>query len=90
MLEKAVATSWIWTLGLEAPGLRVRRNYPYRGVADGFTTALRRRFPADLYLGIELEVNQRLLRSPHQEPWLRGVLVESLQTLPKRRADESR
>jgi hypothetical protein len=27
-------------------GLRVRRNYPYRNSADGFTTYLRRRFDA--------------------------------------------
>ena len=35
------------------PDLRVRRNYPYLGKADGFTTFLRRRFPAQKYLGIE-------------------------------------
>jgi predicted N-formylglutamate amidohydrolase len=38
--------------------LRVRMNYPYLGVSDGFTTHLRRRF-GERYLGIELEVNQR-------------------------------
>lgn len=42
-----------------SPG-RVRRNYPYRGVADGLTTSLRRCFPDEAYVGIELEVNQRL------------------------------
>ncbi len=36
---------------------RIRKNYPYRGVADGFTTALRKRFRTPLYCGIELEVN---------------------------------
>lgn len=41
------------------PGLAVRRNYPYRGTADGFTTYLRSRFPAGRYLGIEIEINQR-------------------------------
>jgi predicted N-formylglutamate amidohydrolase len=44
------------------PALRVRRNYPYRGTADGFTTHLRRRFPGNRYAGIELEVNQRYPR----------------------------
>ena len=39
--------------------LRVRRNYPYRGDADGLTTTLRRRFPWQRYLGIEIEVNQK-------------------------------
>jgi predicted N-formylglutamate amidohydrolase len=40
--------------------LRVRRNAPYRGVADGHVTALRRTFGAR-YVGIEIEINQRLL-----------------------------
>lgn len=46
------------------PRLRwyVRLNDPYRGDADGHTTALRRIFPPDRYMGIELEVNQRLVR----------------------------
>jgi len=43
------------------PSLKVRMNAPYRGTADGHTTALRRRFSGDQYLGIELEVNQSLL-----------------------------
>jgi len=43
-----------------APPLRVRRNYPYRGTADGFTVYLRRRFPAARYAGIEVEFNQSL------------------------------
>jgi predicted N-formylglutamate amidohydrolase len=42
-----------------APSLRVRRNYPYRGTADGFTTWLRRCFPKNRYAGIELEINQQ-------------------------------
>ncbi len=42
----------------ELPDLRVRRNYPYRGTADGHTTALRRALPASRYLGIEIELSQ--------------------------------
>ena len=41
-------------------GFTVRRNYPYRGTADGFTTWCRRHFPPTRYLGIEIELNQRL------------------------------
>lgn len=55
-------------------GLRVRRNYPYRGVADGFTTALRRRHPDAAYAGIEIEINQALLRAGW--PRLRRTLVQ--------------
>lgn len=42
-------------------GLRVRSNYPYRGVYDGFTTALRRIYDDVKYLGLEIELNQSLL-----------------------------
>ncbi|WP_417888036.1 N-formylglutamate amidohydrolase [Zunongwangia sp.] len=38
---------------------RVRFNYPYLGIADGFTTYLRKKFKKN-YIGIELEVNQKL------------------------------
>ena len=42
-----------------AKGLVVRRNYPYRGTADGFTTYLRKRYGERQYLGIEIEINQK-------------------------------
>ncbi|MDH3457179.1 MAG: N-formylglutamate amidohydrolase, partial [Gemmatimonadota bacterium] len=44
-------------------GVSVRMNYPYRGTADGFTTHCRKRFPARRYLGLEIELNQRIVRS---------------------------
>lgn len=46
------------------PGLLVRRNYPYRGNADGLTRHLRQEFPAAAYLGVELELNQARLLGP--------------------------
>lgn len=48
-------------LRAEIPGLAVRRNYPYRGAADGLTTSLRARFARGRYLGVEVELNQALL-----------------------------
>lgn len=42
-------------------GLRIRRNAPYRGIADGLVTHLRRQFPPQAYLALELEVNQALV-----------------------------
>jgi predicted N-formylglutamate amidohydrolase len=48
-----------WQQALRARAFTVRRNYPYRGDADGLTTYLRSRFGAKRYLGIELEVNQK-------------------------------
>lgn len=45
---------------LRAVGFSVRKNAPYKGVADGHVTALRRLFTDDVYLGLEIEVNQRM------------------------------
>lgn len=49
-------------LAARLPGLSVRRNYPYRGTADGLTTWLRRHFGGNRYLGVEVELNQRIAR----------------------------
>jgi predicted N-formylglutamate amidohydrolase len=57
--EKTFCLNWQGNINRREEGWTVRRNYPYRGTMDGFVTLLRRRFPADRYLGFELEVNQR-------------------------------
>ena len=44
-----------------AVGFRVRRNFPFRGAADGHTTGLRRKFSDKAYAGVEIELNQSLL-----------------------------
>jgi predicted N-formylglutamate amidohydrolase len=62
--EAALCNRWIAALGVALPDLEVRRNYPYRGDADGLTTALRGRYRAADYVGIELELNQRLVARP--------------------------
>ncbi len=59
--EARLATHWKSTLSEVLPHLRVRRNYPYRGNADGHVTTLRRQFASDCYVGFEIEVNQQLL-----------------------------
>lgn len=58
MREAALCVAWQRQLRIVAPALRVRRNYPYLGKTDGFTTWFRRRHPGGVYLGIELELNQ--------------------------------
>lgn len=77
--EAALCDRWQTILRARARDLRVRRNYPYAGRADGFTTYLRRHFPADRYVGIELEVNQRHVRAGGRH-WraLRELLVATL------------
>ncbi len=39
----------------------IRRNYPYRGNADGLTTHFRKVFKNRDYQGVEIEVNQKLV-----------------------------
>ena len=59
--EAALCREWRTRLKAREPSLRVRRNYPYTGRSDGFAAYLRRHFAADKYIGVELEINQRLL-----------------------------
>ena len=80
--ESALCANWKSALNASVPGLVVRRNFPYKGRDDGFTPALRRRFPSDVYLGIELELNQKNLLSPARQ-WktLRESIITSLDTV---------
>jgi predicted N-formylglutamate amidohydrolase len=79
--EAELCARWKATLAAIAPELRVRRNYPYAGKADGLTSHLRQRFAHGAYVGIELEVNQSIVLAAGRR-WtaLRGVLVDSLRT----------
>lgn len=76
--EKKMARQWAEAMGAIAPGLVIRMNYPYRGVADGHTTALRRRFGDRGYLGLELEVNQNQLVDARIRSTVAALLVEGL------------
>ncbi|MGW8161639.1 MAG: N-formylglutamate amidohydrolase [Desulfobulbales bacterium] len=58
--EKKLCARWKDELQQLDSSLRVRRNYPYLGKTDGLPTQLRRKFPPDHYLGIELEINQAI------------------------------
>ncbi|WP_423818921.1 N-formylglutamate amidohydrolase [Salinimicrobium sp. TIG7-5_MAKvit] len=60
--------------------LRVRFNYPYLGIDDGFTTYLRQKFPQQ-YLGIELEVNQKFVQKNKMEKRFKNVIFEALSRL---------
>jgi predicted N-formylglutamate amidohydrolase len=80
--ERATCLSWAKTLAERLPDLRIRRNQPYRGACDGLTTTLRREFPPDAYMGIEIEVNQRLLEGAHFPERVVRALAETLGHLP--------
>lgn len=77
--EARLAARWQKALHGRCPALRVRRNYPYAGRADGLTTWLRSLHPAEAYVGIELEVNQRhVVRGGPAWAALRLALIETL------------
>lgn len=77
--EVAFTVAWMKDVAQRAPELRLRRNYPYRGWGDGLTALLRKRYPDEAYVGIELELNQCFV-SRGGAPWvdLRAKLVDSL------------
>lgn len=77
--EAKFCSTWQKTLRAADPRLVVRRNYPYRGYADGLTTALRKRYPDAAYAGVEIEVNQKFpLGDAAAWRALRKVLVTAL------------
>ena len=77
--EVDLCERWKAALKVCAPGLKVRRNYPYAGKGDGLTAWFRRRLPPSIYVGIELEINQTYIIGAGRH-WteLRKVIVESL------------
>jgi len=58
--EVALSLHWIAELARRAPGLRLRRNYPYHGRGDGLSSTLRKRHAGDALVTIGIEVNQRI------------------------------
>jgi predicted N-formylglutamate amidohydrolase len=78
--EVAFVTDWLDALRRRDPGLRLRRNYPYLGASDGICQVMRRRYPAEAYVGIELEVNQRYAEAGGPA-WtaIRRTLLETLE-----------
>ena len=81
--ELVIAKRWQAALAKALAGLTIRRNYPYRGRADGFTTALRRRYTNAEYAGIELEINQKHLTevSRQAKHFRKKLITASLETL---------
>jgi predicted N-formylglutamate amidohydrolase len=73
--ERSAAIAWQRQLRESHPDLRVRRNAPYRGNADGLTTALRRERSARRYVGIEIELNQRVVATRDGQRALAAALA---------------
>jgi len=79
--EKDFCLAWQQRLKDIRPELKVRRNYPYLGKTDGLATAFRKKYGARRYLGVELELNQRLFMNSSRSNRLEAgeVLVRSLE-----------
>jgi predicted N-formylglutamate amidohydrolase len=61
--------------------LRIRRNYPYRGTSNGFTTDLRKQFAVKNYAGLEIEVNQAMAGNDKSFTLLSEALAVTLKKL---------
>lgn len=60
--------------------LSIRRNYPYRGSADGVTTDLRKHYSPAHYAGLELEINQKYPLGSDRYVWrrLKNTITQAL------------
>lgn len=67
-LEKRFCLHWKALLE-EHSDLKIRLNYPYEGVMDGFSTYLRKQYTSEHYSGIELEVNQKFPEKAANGRW---------------------
>lgn len=59
--EKLFCKKWKRNVLIVSSSVKIRFNYPYRGIADGLTSYLRKIFGYNNYIGIELEINQKLI-----------------------------
>lgn len=78
--ERRLCRAWKAAVLEVDPALRVRRNYPFLGKADGFVTHLRAVFGPRKYVGVELEVNQARLVEPREQRRLARSIGQSLTT----------
>jgi predicted N-formylglutamate amidohydrolase len=78
MWERRQAEAWSARLAADGSSWVIRDNEPYAGVDDGLTTAMRRRFAAGAYAGIELELRQSLVRTSGQQRTVADQLAAAL------------
>jgi len=75
--EKVICAYLASMLQEETGVLRVRRNYPYQGKTDGFTSFMRKKLSAKLYVGIEIEINQAILSPGNKKKRKMEQLLEA-------------
>ena len=80
-LEKAMARQWKMEIQKQTPEYKIRMNYPYLGVSDGFTSKMRKTYTSEVYLGIELESNQALTQNTQNLDSLKILAISLLKLL---------
>lgn len=80
--EKRIVDDWIEAMRHRDRSLRLRRNQPYLGTADGLTKAMRLAFTE--YSGIELELNQSLALDPKEGARVSKILAETARQVASR------
>jgi len=78
--EKEIAEAVAHDLGAQT-SMRIHANAPYKGISDGHVTALRKMFPKERYIGLEIEVNQSLFSPPRSELWKHVWLPRLIEAL---------
>ncbi|MBA3014204.1 MAG: NUDIX hydrolase YfcD [Proteobacteria bacterium] len=76
--EQEVCHRWQHALTARRPDLCIHRNAPYRGASDGLATTLRKHHTQNNYLGIEVEINQKLLSSVSEQHEIATLLWHTL------------
>lgn len=79
--EKTLAYKWRKGILKKNNEYRVRMNYPYRGISDGFITSLRKQHDEKHYLGFEVESNQALVNEMTTLQSLSETLVDSFRSI---------
>ena len=79
--EAKLARALVAAVRIEDDSLCVRKNYPYVGYTDGFTTYLRRKLSATRYAGIEIETRQNVIATPAGLRHFVGIYTRAIQSL---------
>lgn len=77
-LEFELCQKWRKEVRSISPGITAHLNRPYRGTGDGLITAFRKEFSAKRYIGVEIEMNQRLLKDAKEVRTWVNLLDKSL------------
>jgi len=64
-------------------GFTIRKNYPYLGKADGFTTYFRTKYQEN-YLGIELEINQKWVQDNKMDRKIKDLIYHAVELCIKK------